>query len=127
MFPQSSVGKGAPGKQTLEGNHLDFPSGSVVKNLPAKQEMQVQSLIRKIPWRRKRPPTPVFLPGKSHGQRSLEGYSPKSPKESDTTEQLSSSSSRRPSAGTRNCDCLPGAPVRTLPAMSLKSSNPGLP
>ena len=31
---------------------------------------------RKIPWRRKWPPTPVFLPGKSHGQRSLAGYSP---------------------------------------------------
>ena len=32
--------------------------------------------IRKIPWRRKWKPTPVFLPGKSHGQRSLAGYSP---------------------------------------------------
>ena len=30
--------------------------------------------------------TPVFLPGKSHGQRSLEGYSPWGPKESDMTE-----------------------------------------
>ena len=42
----------------------------------------------KTPWRRKRPPTPVFLPGKSHGQRSLEGYSPRGRKESDTAEQL---------------------------------------
>ena len=32
--------------------------------------------IRKIPWGRKRQHTPVFLPGKLHGQRSLEGYSP---------------------------------------------------
>ena len=31
---------------------------------------------QKIPWRRKWQPTPVFLPGKSHGQRSLAGYSP---------------------------------------------------
>ena len=31
--------------------------------------------VRKIPWRRKWQPTPVFLPGKSHGQRSLVGYS----------------------------------------------------
>ena len=31
---------------------------------------------RKIPWRRKWQPTPVFLPGKSHRQRSLAGYSP---------------------------------------------------
>ena len=32
--------------------------------------------LRKIPWRRKWQPTPVFLPRKSHGQRSLAGYSP---------------------------------------------------
>ena len=32
--------------------------------------------VRKIPWRRKWHPTPVFLPEKSHGQRSLVGYSP---------------------------------------------------
>ena len=34
-------------------------------------------------------PTPVFLPGESHGQRSLAGYNPWGPKELDTTEQLS--------------------------------------
>ena len=44
--------------------------------------------IRKIPWRRKWQPTPVFLPGESHGQRSLAGYSPRGHKELDTTEQL---------------------------------------
>ena len=38
-----------------------------------------------IPWRRKWKPTPVFLPGKPHGQRSLEGYSPWGPKELDMT------------------------------------------
>ena len=32
--------------------------------------------VEKIPWRRKRKPTPVFLPGKSHGQRSLADVSP---------------------------------------------------
>ena len=42
----------------------------------------------KVPWRRKWQHTPVFLPGKSHGQRSLEGYSPWALKELDTTEQL---------------------------------------
>ena len=45
--------------------------------------------VRKIPWRRKWQPTPVFLPGESHGQRSLEGCSPWGCKESDTTERLS--------------------------------------
>ena len=34
------------------------------------------SWVRKIPWRRKWQPTPVLLPGESHGQRSLAGYSP---------------------------------------------------
>ena len=42
--------------------------------------------VRKIPWRRKWQPTPVFLPGKSRGQRSLVGYSPQGCNESDTTE-----------------------------------------
>ena len=42
----------------------------------------------RFPWRRKWHPTPVFLPGESHGQRSLEIYSPWSHKELDMTEQL---------------------------------------
>ena len=42
--------------------------------------------VRKIPWRRKWQPTPVFLPGESHGWRSLVGYSPWGHKESDRTE-----------------------------------------
>ena len=46
------------------------------------------SSVRKIPWRRKWQPTPVFLPGKAHEQKSLVGYSPWGRKESDTTEQL---------------------------------------
>ena len=44
---------------------------------------------RKIPSSRKWQPTPVILPVKFHGQRSLEGYSPWCCKESDTTEKLS--------------------------------------
>ena len=43
--------------------------------------------VGKIPWRREWQPTPVFLPGESHGQRRLVGYSPWGCKESDTTEQ----------------------------------------
>ena len=38
------------------------------------QETRVRSLGWKIPWRRKWQPTPVFLPGEAHGQRSLAGY-----------------------------------------------------
>ena len=58
-----------------------------VKNLSAMQETQVQSLGRENPWRRKWQPTPVFLPGKSYGQRSLVVYHPWGRTESDTTER----------------------------------------
>ena len=62
-----------------------------VKNLSLMQEtqeMRVWSLGQENPleeetWRQ---PTPVFFPGKSYGQRSLAGYSPKGHKESDMTE-----------------------------------------
>ena len=50
----------------------------IVKNSPAVQkteEMWVDPWVRKILWRRKWQPTPVFLPGEFHGQRSLAGYS----------------------------------------------------
>ena len=43
--------------------------------------------VGKTPWRRKWQTSPIFLPGKSHEQRSLAGYSPWGHKESDTTEQ----------------------------------------
>ena len=62
----------------------------VGKNPPANagdiREASFDLWVRKFPWRRKWQPTPVFLPGKSHGQRSLVGYSPYGCKESDTTE-----------------------------------------
>ena len=44
--------------------------------------------VRKIPWRRSQQPTPVFLPEKFHGQRSLAGYNPWGRKESDATEHI---------------------------------------
>ena len=49
---------------------------------------QALSLAAPFPWRRKCQPTPVFLPGESHGQRRLVGYSPWGCKELDTTEQM---------------------------------------
>ena len=60
----------------------------MVKNLLAMQETRLNPWAGKIPWRRKWQPIPVFLPGQSHGQRNLAGYSPWSHKESDMTEQL---------------------------------------
>ena len=58
----------------------------IVKNLPAMQETWVRSLGWKIPWRREWQSTPVFLAGKSHGQRSPASHSPWGCKELDTTE-----------------------------------------
>ena len=70
----------------------------MVKNSPAVQEMhrrcRFHPWIKKIPWSRKWQPTPVFLSGKFHIQRSLVGYSPCGHKESDMTEQLRSSMSK---------------------------------
>ena len=60
----------------------------MVKNLPVKQETWFNPWVGKIPWKRKWQPTPVLLPGKFHGWRSLVGYSPWGCKELDTTEQL---------------------------------------
>ena len=65
------------------------PGGSVVKNPPASaggRRHRFCPWVGKLPCRRKWQPAPVFLPGKSHGQRSLEGYGPWGCKESDTTE-----------------------------------------
>ena len=44
------------------------------------------SWVGKIPWRRKWQPTPVSLPGKSHGHGSLVGYSPSGHRELDMTD-----------------------------------------
>ena len=62
---------------------MDFPGGSVSKEsaCDAGDHLQCRRLgfihwVRKIPWRRKWQPIPVFLPRKSHGQRSLAGYNP---------------------------------------------------
>ena len=52
-----------------------------VKNLPAVQETWVPSLVWENSLEKGMQPTPVFLPGKSHGQRSLACYSPRGHKE----------------------------------------------
>ena len=53
-----------------------FSGDSAVNNLPVSTGDEVYPCNMKIPWRRKWWPTPVFLPGKSHGQKSLLAYSP---------------------------------------------------
>ena len=64
---------------------MGFPGDSVLKNLPATQEMQVQSLDREDPLEKEMAAYPSILPGKSHGQRSLTGYNLWGHKELDTT------------------------------------------
>ena len=66
-----------------------FPGGIVVKNPPANagdMRLGFDSCAGKIPWKRNWQPTPVFLPEKFRGLRSLVGYSPWDRKESNTTE-----------------------------------------
>ena len=58
------------------------------QGFPACRRCGFDPWVGKIPWRRAQPPTPVFLPGESHGWRSLADYSPWGHKESDTTERL---------------------------------------
>ena len=53
-----------------------FPGGSVVNKLPAIEETWVQSMGREDSLEKEMIPTPLFLLGKSHGQRSLAGYGP---------------------------------------------------
>ncbi|XDA72500.1 hypothetical protein R6Z07M_002768 [Ovis aries] len=66
-----------------------FPGGAEVK-ASACNLGDLGSIPRsaRFPWRRKWQPTPVFLPGESHGRRSSVGYSPRVSKELDMTEQL---------------------------------------
>ena len=72
---------------TVSISFMGIPGGSAIKNLPLMQEMQVQSLGREDPLEKEMQPTPVLLPGKSHGQRSPVVYSPWGGKESDTTKR----------------------------------------
>ena len=69
---------------------MGFPDGASGKE-PTCQHRRLKGFrfdpwVGTIPWRRKWQPTPVFLPGESHGQRSLVGFSPWGHKELDLTE-----------------------------------------
>ena len=61
-----------------EGMATDFPGGARSKEPTCQcrcERHRFNPWVRKIPWRRKWQPTPVFMPEESHGQRSLAGYS----------------------------------------------------
>ena len=63
--------------------------------------------VRKIPWRRKWQPTPVFYPGKSHRQRSLAGYSPWGHKELDATEHTHTHTHTKKTTHLKSLDLAP--------------------
>ena len=70
--------------------YMGFPGGSMIIKEPSYQCSRdgFDPWMGKVPWRRKWQSIPVFLPGESHGQRSLVSYSPWGHKESDMTEWL---------------------------------------
>ena len=82
-------------KYTILQN-MGLPGGTVVRNPPANAGVSGEPSsipgLGRIPWKRKWQPTPVYLPGKSHGQRSLVSYSPWNLKELNTAERLSTCS-----------------------------------
>ena len=82
-------------------SYVGFPGGEDGKESTCQckrsKRRRFNSWVGKISWRRNWQPTPVFLPGEFHGQRSLAGYSPWGCKESDTTEQLSPQAHTAPS------------------------------
>ena len=67
----------------------------MVKSPSAMQETRVDPWVGKIPSRRAWQPTPVFLPGKSHGQKNLAGYSPWGHKELDIAEEANTFTCRK--------------------------------
>ena len=85
-------------KSDREKSYHDLIGNTVIVGLPSwfrwwsiclqSERPRFGHWISKIPWRREWLPTPIFLPGETHGQRNLEGYRPQGRKESHTTERL---------------------------------------
>ena len=85
-------------KSRTRQKRLSSSSNSITQDFPGGSDSKASCLqcgrpafdpwVEKILWWRQWHPTPVLLPGKSQGQRSMVGYSPLGRKESDTTEQL---------------------------------------
>ena len=77
------------GNRRLTGQSLGSPPSAQQSRIHCQcTRLRFNPWVRKVPWRRKWQPTPVFLPGKSPGQRHQAGYSPWGCKELDTTERL---------------------------------------
>ena len=113
------------------GTQRGFPGGSVVKNPHAHEgdaRDALWSLVGKVPWRRVWQPASVFLPGESHGQRSLAGYSPEDRRVRQDWSDLACTHTRSgvkrqthpgtseafPVAGIHNGLLCPSVPLKTL-------------
>ena len=96
---------------------MDFPGGTSGKESTClcrrPKRSRFDPWVGKIPWSRKWQPTPLFLPGTSHGQRSLAGCSVWGHRESDTTEHI--------------CCCCSGAQLCPTLCNPMDCSTPGLP
>ena len=93
-LPMSQVQRDSRSLKWINNNwqrHVGFPGGSVVRNPPANAgDMGLIPGLGRFPWRRKWQPSPVLLPGISHGQWSLAGFNPwchKRVRQALTTEQ----------------------------------------
>ena len=102
--PVSCIEPGPAIRFTYDNKHVSMPFSQIIPPMPFPTESkrlfytcvplllgdagQEDSWVKKIPWRRKWQPTPVFVPGESQGLRSLVGYSPWGGKELDMTERL---------------------------------------
>ena len=89
----------------------------MVKNLPAVRRSRFNHWVRKILWRREWQPTPVFLPGKPHGKRSLVGYSTWGHKELDRTEWLTHTHTHRNFSGGPVVKNLPAGDMDSIPSL----------
>ena len=82
LFPEVSIGLMVAIKLIKDSLTVFWASqvALMIKNLAAnagdKEKSRFNPWVRKIPWRRAWQPSPVFLPGESHGQRSLAVYGP---------------------------------------------------
>ena len=94
-------------RQCHRTKRLAFPGGATGKEHACQSRRHKRCgfdfWVEKIPWRRKWQSTPEFLPRKSHGQRSLAGYSPWGHKESDTTDATWHTSTHQDSIQSLSC------------------------
>ena len=88
-MPPSLAGGSLPLFRLQQSYHWGLPGSSAVKNPPANVgDLGLILWVGKVSWTRKWQPLPVFLPGKSHGQKGLVGYSPWACQELDATWEL---------------------------------------